>query len=110
MTRENYEEMLKSSGKIVGMVLGEPSLDDSVGLITGQGPYNSYNQTCCVLLNLRALVWAGFQLLALCSGLRQRDIDYLTEKYKLERNDAIKRLRASNGDLISAFVDIENSL
>ena len=38
MTRENYEEILKSSGKIVGMVLGEPSLDDSVGLITGQKP------------------------------------------------------------------------
>ena len=72
MTRENYEEILKSSGKIAGMVLGEPSLDDS--------------------------------------GLRQRDIDYLTEKYKLERNDAIKRLRASKGDLIAAFVDIENSL
>ena len=43
------------------------------------------------------------------SGLRERDIGYLAEKYKLARNEAIKRLRRSNGDVIGAFVDIENS-
>ena len=95
--------LLENIAKLSNVPLGEMKIIVSGTIVT----VDNYRQILAKNGKINGLVLGEPSLDA--SGLRERDIDYLTQKYKLARNDAIKRLRQSNGDVIGAFVNIENN-